>query len=220
MTSNRMVPWELLETWRARLFLVSVGAFALAGTLKVIKATTEIALNDYLLNVTGQGGFVVALVGLVALYPSMSDQRPIMAKVGVVCAALGAVSFTVALVALGGLLGLNAIAGMNLPVKVVGLLFIPGYLGGILGFILYGVVGVRTGVPSTAVGGLFLLLVILPLAQVIGFAVFGVSTSIQFFGLGPVDIWIPAVLSVVAHLLYSSPEATGLSETSNETVTR
>lgn len=220
MTSNHMIPWESLEKWRAHLFLVSVGGFILGASIKIIKATTEVTPHDYLLNLSGQGGFVVAFVGLLALFPLLSEQRPKLAKAGAVCAALGAVSFTVALVALGGLLGLNAITGMDLPVEVVGILFIPGYLGGILGFILYGVVGVRTGVPSTAVGGLFLALVILPIAQVIGFAVFGVSTSLQFFGLGPVDIWIPVVLSAVAYLLYSSPEPTGHSETPSETVTR
>lgn len=201
------------------MFLIAVGGFILGGSIKAIQAATDIALHDYLLNLVGQGGFVVAFVGLLALYPRLSEQRPKLAKVGAVCAALGAVSFTVALVALGGLLGLNAITGMDLPVEVVGLLFIPGYLGGILGFILYGAVGVATGVPSSTVGGLFLALVIVPIAQVIGFAVFSVSTSPQFSGVGPLDIWIPVVLSAVAYLLHSSPEPTDHSEPSTEPAT-
>lgn len=219
MTPNHTIPWESLEKWRAHLFLISVGGFVLAGSTKAIKATTEIALHDYLLNLSGQGGFVVAFVGLLALYPRLSEHRPKLAKVGAMCAALGAVSFTVALVALGGLLGLNAVAGMDLPVEVVGLLFVPGYLGGILGFVLYGALGVRTGIPSATVGGLFLALLVLPIAQVIGFAVLGVSLSPQFFGLGLVDIWIPAVLFVVAYLLRTGPEPTGRSEASTEPAT-
>lgn len=219
MTRDTKIPWESLEAWRTHLFLGSVVSFVLAGTIKAITATTEIGFSDYLLNLFGQGGFVVAFVGVLALYPRLSEQRPRLAKVGAGCAALGAVSFTVALLALGSLLGLNAIAGTDLPVDPVGLLFIPGYLGGILGFVLYGAVGVRTGVPSSTVGGLFLALVLLPIAQVVAFAVFGVSTSLQLFGLGPVDIWIPAVLLVVAYLLWSSPDPTDRSEPSTKPAT-
>lgn len=191
----------------------------IGASIKVIKSTTEIAPHDYLLNLAGQGGFVVAFVGLLALYPRLSEHRPRLAKGGAVCAALGAVSFTAALVALGGLLGVNALAGMDLPVKFVGLLFIPGYLGGILGFILYGVVGIRTGVPSPIVGGLFLALIILPIGQVIAFAVFGVSLSPQFFGVGLVDIWVPTVLLLVAYILHKDPNPAGRSEPSTEPAT-
>lgn len=219
VTPDTALPWESIEAWRTRLFFGSAASFAIAGTIKATTATTGIAIPDYLLNLFGQGGFVVAFVGLLALYPRLSEQRPRLAKVGAACAALGAVSFTVALLALGILLGLNAIAGTTLPVDPVGALFIPGYLGGVLGFVLYGAAGVRTGVPSSTVGGLFLALVLVPLAQVVGFAVFGVSTSPQLIGLGPVDIWVPAVLLVVTYLLRSSPEPTDASEPSTKPAT-
>lgn len=85
--------------------------------------------------------------------------------------------------------------------------------------ILYGVMGVRTRVPPSIVGSLFLVLVILSIAQVIGFAFFDVSTSAQLFGLGPVDIWVPAVLVVIAYLLYTNSRPAGHSEGSTEPAT-
>lgn len=219
MSISDSVPWNWLERWDARLFLLGAVMLVGAGSLKVLDATLGVEFPLVLLNLAGQGGFVVSLLGVLALYPGLADQSPKLSRGGAVLAAIGAVSFAVAIAALLLVSGLNAVAGTNLPTEVIGILFVPGYLGAVLGYVSVGIASTRTGVPSRTIGVLFLAFVAVPVAQMLGFALFEVSLP-QFAGLGVPDIWLPVVLLAVGYLLRSEAPSTGHTEPSNDATAR
>lgn len=198
------IPWNWLETRSAMFFGAAVGMLLVAGGHKVLEATAGIALNDYILNVAGQGGLALSLVGLLALYPALSAGMPKLAKAGATCIVVGTVSFAVALPTLGVGLAVNAVVGLGLPVEIIGILFLPGYLGAVLGYLLFGIASMWTGVPSRSVGVLLLVLLLLPVTMPVWFAVTG-SRLIQgdIAGLGVLDIWLPLMLLSIAIVLHT-----------------
>lgn len=220
MQSSVEMPWDWLENRSATLFVAAVGMLVAAGAHRVLEATAGVALNDYLLNLTGQGGLVLSLVALLGLYPVLSDRTPRLAKVGAGSGFLGVVSFTVALLVLGAVLAVNAVAGTSLPAEVAGVLFLPGYLGAVLGFLAFGIASVRADAPSRAVGVLLLLVVLVPLTMTVWFAVFGSRLiSIDVAGLGLLDIWLPAVLLCVGGLLHNGVRLSDRRDSSGEPMT-
>lgn len=105
--------WELLERWSANLFII-------AGVLAVVFAVTEwasvvtcgqIRQCGYLTDIRsmfGPAGFAIGFVGLLGFYPELAGRSPKLARIGAIFATLGAVGFSVSILAtlgeIGGLL--------------------------------------------------------------------------------------------------------------------
>lgn len=219
MSISAAVPWDRLDRWKATLFVVAAGMQIGAGVLVVLQETAGVDFPLVLLNVGGHGGLAVSLLGLLGLYGVLADRSPRLSKGGAVLAAIGAVSFAVGVVALVVVIGLNAGMGTNLPTELIGILLIPGYLGTILAYAAFGVASTRTGVPSRVLGGLFIALIAVPLAQMLGFILLNISLP-TFAGLGVVQVYIPAVMLAIGFLLRSRTPGAGHSEGANEATAR
>lgn len=180
MVSRSTQWWEWFERWSATLFLaagVLVVVFAATEAARVFADRTSMALRA----IGGPGGFILAFLGLLGLYPGMATRTPRLARIGAVFAALGAVGFGVSIVATIG-----EFAGV-LPAQPV---WTPAYLalifsGTLIGFTAIAVAIFQTDVYSQRVG---LLLLVLPVSFLVVLA----------FNLGLPDWVAPVVASVQA----------------------
>lgn len=94
-------------------------------------------------------GVVAAIVGLLGLYPSLGRRTPRLARISAGLAVLAGIAISVLLV------GFVTVTLLNQP-DPPGALLILSILVAVLGFILFGIASVRTGVPSRTVGLLVL----------------------------------------------------------------
>lgn len=101
-------------------------------------------------------GIVFSIVGLLGLYPRLADAAPRQARVGLLLLILPAIYLIAALVWTIPTIFLPEWPALTalLPGDAVGLIFIL-FAGGIT---IFGVVGLRTAVPSRTVGGFLLVL--------------------------------------------------------------
>lgn len=155
--TGSIVPWNALETWRA-------GAFLVAGTFFIgfVIRNGIIAFGDgfsesataalYLAFVVPAE--VAAYVGLLGLYPRLSVVAPRLAAVGAALAGIAAV----AVVGFAGGVGASLLAaGPPEPPAVSQLLWLVTLATTISAFVVFGVAGLRTEVPSRTVGVVLLL---------------------------------------------------------------
>lgn len=148
-----------LERWSPRLFLAGGALFLLGavndGLIYFAGASNPEALSVVFL----VSGLTAAMVGLVGLYPDLSDRTPNLATSG-----LGSVGLTVAgmvVLATMALLSL-ALPALNLfGTAVVPLVALPTGLLLVAAFLLFGVAVLRTTAFPRAVGGLLLAEVVL-----------------------------------------------------------
>jgi len=168
---------ERLERWRATAFLLGGAVFAVDVALvasHVASGTEPGAFGQALVGTAWTASFI----GLLGMYPSLSDRSHWPARIGAVCAAIG--GFTMAVMALASLGYSTGILDGELSGVVM--FFIPGvFIGIVLGFGSFGVASLRTDVYSRSVGGLFLLLVLTFLFN-IGSSIAGVATTTTVLG--------------------------------------
>lgn len=169
--------WHSTERWSPTLFLL--GGMLLAGHAAVqgIEAFTDLSPPpDVFVTV----GHLVALLGLVGLYPALVDQTPITARVGAVAATIplvGWVAMTVAqLIAVAG-----AAASLNeiLPGAVIMLVVVST----VFTYLLFGIAGLRVDKNSMTIGALVLAPGVLIVALLVDAAVTG-SSAIDGFVIG------------------------------------
>ena len=167
--------WRSLETWRSTAFLA--GGVLLAVDAVVVAATIVTGAERFLL--LGQAfvgaGWTAALVGLLGLYPGLAEPSRRLARVGAVCAAVGAVTFTVVAAA-----SLAYYAGIpDGEYGAIGMFFIPGVLvGSVLGFVSFSAASLRTDVYSRTVGVLLLVPPLFVLANILRFVAGMESTTL------------------------------------------
>jgi hypothetical protein len=120
--------WATLERWSPRLYLFAgvllVGYAALNG----IAAFTDVAYVT-VEDVVGPAGLLLGFVGLLGLYPTLVDGRPVLARAGAVCVSLGALGFLG--ITITGFAVLAGVTSASVPVVmllVVAIGMIPGYL--------------------------------------------------------------------------------------------
>jgi hypothetical protein len=177
-----------------------------------LAANISIGAEDYLL--TGQvfvgTGWAVALLGLLGLYPALSDRSRWLSLAGAICAVIGIVTFGVnAFVAFVDVSGL--VAGLYEP---IGAFFIPGVIiGTILGFVAFSMASFRTKVHSVAFGILLLVLAILEVVNIL--RIFGGYTS-ETVTLGFVIVTALSLL-VIGYYLRNWSTAVHLKETTQST---
>lgn len=137
-----------LERTEVAAFLVAGALLTVYAILNGIAAFTETAYPT-VENVVGPAGFVVGFVGLLALYPSLADQRPTSARAGAICATLGAVGFSVVVVtSFGRLVGVLSPDPPGWYPLLLGALLV----GMLVGFAGFGVASLRSGAHSPVVG--------------------------------------------------------------------
>jgi hypothetical protein len=146
--------WESLEQWRATAFLVAGGIFVVDAALLAVHMSTgtePAALGQAFVGAS----WTAAFVGLLGFYPSLADRSRWLARAGAVFAAIGAITMAaMATTSLGYFTGV--LAG---ELSEVAMFFLPPvFIGIVLGFGLFGVASLRTGIYSRSVGLLFLLL--------------------------------------------------------------
>jgi len=173
-----------LERWRAVAFLVG-GAIFVADVALVashLASGTEPAAF-------GQGlvgtAWTASFIGLLGMYPSLSDRSRWLARIGAVCAVVGGV--TMALMALTSLgFATDVLSGR--PSEAVAA-FLPGVVIGIVaGFGSFSVASLRTDIYSRSVGVLFLLLVLAFL--------FNIVSSIAGIASLPIVLGVVVVLAI------------------------
>lgn len=142
MASTSTDRWESLERWSATLFLVAGGLLVVHAGIHVLTAFTSV---NYPLHHEVPFGFVGMMLGHVALlglYPQLIDRSPRLAQAGAVPTVLGAVGWLV--------IGASSLAE-SLGVTAPPWLGIAGpfvILGVVLGYLVFGVAGLRTDVVS------------------------------------------------------------------------
>jgi len=189
MTVRGLSPWESLEPRSATAFFVGGLLWLLDTTLlgaELFAGVSVLGTPGPLNPTLYISGTIAACVGLLGFYPGVADRAPWTARVsgGVVGVAGAAV--------LSLLLWFVAATISNQPDPPFVLLIL-GILGVALGFVLFGIAGVRTGVPSRTVGLLLLAVV----ATIVGWLALGLVV----YGGTPPDWTSPAVGVVMSGLL-------------------
>ena len=151
MSRTGTIAWRSLERWRAGAFVGSAGLFAVFALLWGAAAVTNVAPRPTV-DVFGPAGWVLGFVGLLGLYPGLTEAAPRASRAGAVFATVGVVGAAItAVVNLGQLTGITGeppawFAVLNLLMLV----------GIVLGFLTVGVAVLRTSVELRSLG-LFLL---------------------------------------------------------------
>lgn len=181
-----------------------VGYAALNG----IAAFTDVA-DESGQNVVGPAGFVLGFVGLLVLYPGLTDRSPRLARAGALCAAFGAVGFSVITFQ-----GLVQLLGVDPPGWLDAFTFLAA-IGMIAGFLSFGAATLRADVRPRIVG--FLLL-----APAVVFAAM-LSQAVLFVRFGLFSETVMALSAVaisggqaVAHLAIGYTLRTGRTPTDHE----
>lgn len=195
--------WESLENGRSSLFLV---AGILFGINIVIVATGTATGSEKMTVLLGEtfnaAAWAVALVGLLGFYPGVADRRSWMARAGAVCAAIGVVVFT-ALSILSFVYYLEIIDG---SIESLVPLILPGVIiGGVLSFLLFGIVSLRTDGRQRIIGILLLLPPLIVIVNILSGAA-GVASSYFLIGV------VSGLLLVMLALRYRLRSASESSE--------
>lgn len=148
-TSTR---WDTLERWSATVFLAAGVLWLLDTVLLAIELFADVSI----LGTPGPvnpvlyiSGVVAAIVGLLGVFPSLDEQTPRLARIS---AGLVAVAGIALVVLLAWFVTVTLLNQSDPP----GALLILSLLVAVMGFLLFGIASVRTGVPSRTVG-LFML---------------------------------------------------------------
>jgi hypothetical protein len=137
---------ESTEQWSPTLFLVAgvlvVGHAALLG----VQAFTEMPTPP---DVFAPLGHLVALAGLLALYPALADRTPTLARAAAIVAVVPAVGW---LLIFAGQVGELVPVLSPLTGLLSGVVFVVVIVSTALTFVLFGVTSLRAGVRSRTVG--------------------------------------------------------------------
>ena len=145
------MPWTTLETWSPTAFLVGGGLFVVFTAILGADAFTGMTLRG-VQEAFGAGGWALAFVGLLGLYPSIADDAPWLSRVAAAVLGLGAVGATAT--AIEGFAGLAGLTGP--PPSWFVALNAPIILGILVGFTAVGVAVLRTGARSRRLAVLIL----------------------------------------------------------------
>ena len=151
MVTNR-VPWESFEQWSATGFLVGGGLMTVFWALISLAVFMDIESPQGLF---ATAALVATFIGLLGLYPTLSDQSSRAARAGVGLLSVTTVGvFVIFVWILASRILL--VAGMDVPALPPGIIIGPTVGGYALTVLLFGVASLWTGVPSRMVGVLLL----------------------------------------------------------------
>lgn len=141
-------------------FLIAGGMLFVATANDALGAytplTTQAGIPLAVEAVAGFGGLVLAIVGLLGLYPQLSDRSPRLAQIGVALVALPAVVFAVLLTCAipAGVLGIPSPAD---AIPALDTIVIAGFLMAAIGAMFFGIAALRERTLSHVLGGSLLL---------------------------------------------------------------
>lgn len=153
--------WEGLAERDGSIFLVAGGMLFIATANDALGAytslTTQAGIPLAIEAVAGFGGLVLALVGLVGLYPRLADRSPRLARIGAVLVTLPTAVFAVLITCAipPGVLGIPSPAAAIPALDTIG---ITGFLMAAASAGVFGVAALRERTLSHVLGGSLLLL--------------------------------------------------------------
>ena len=215
MTTHGESRWTSLETKSSTAFLVG----GLLWVLDTMLLGIELFAGVSILGTPGPvnpilyvSGTIVACIGLLGFYPELADRAPWTARVSAGVVAIAGTALSLLLV---WFITANILNQPDPP----GALLVLSMLGVALSFVLFGVAGVWTGVPSRMIG--FLLLGVV--ATIIG----GIVLVYVIFGGNSPDWTSPAIgagvsviLLMVSSLLRSDPLRTSHEDPASDSAAR
>lgn len=170
-----------LERRRRRLLLAGGGLVLVYAGLFGAEALTGTPAPK---SVVSGLAYVVVFAGVIGLYPDLRDRSPSLARLGAICAGLGAVGFAgVFAVNAGQFLGIVPTPGP----WWLALVNLPAIVGMIPGFLLFGIASLRDDRHPPAIG-----LLLLAPAAVFALNVVAIGAG----GSGAVTPWVGFVLTV------------------------
>lgn len=137
------------------MFLGAGGLMLITIVLRTLDVVVTRSLEE-LAGVAAIAGIVFSVIGLLGLYPQLADAAPQLARAGLLLLALPAIYLVATLVWTIPAIFLSEWPALTalLPGDAIGLVLILF----VVGITIFGVVGLRTAVPSRTVGGLLLVL--------------------------------------------------------------
>lgn len=152
MSKTVNIPWKSLEGQAATAFLVAGVLFPVGLVLTVQDASSILDTVSPFLAV---GALVATFVGLFGMYPRLAEPAPKTALAGVLSATVALLAIVTLLVSV---VGSALLFGTSLQgeVGIAPVMFLLTLVTAGLSFLLFGVAGLRTGVPSRVVGALML----------------------------------------------------------------
>lgn len=187
MSKKSTLRWESLGDRSPILFLVAGVLLIVYAAFNGIDAFTAMAYES-IENVFGPAGFVLGFLGLLGLYPTLCNRDPKLARAGAVCAVLGALAFSVFILA--NLSEIVGIASSEPPAWAIVFVLLAA-IGMVPGYPLFAVASLRAESHSRSVG---LCLLVPP-------AIFGTMVTGSMMGGSPQ--WVLFLISVgqaMAHL--------------------
>lgn len=161
--------WDALDRWSPTLFLVGGGLLAGHAAMLGVQAFSNLTTPP---DVFGPAGHLVALVGLLGLYPGLVDRLPMTARAAGGVATVAAASWAVVTVTrLLGIVGVVPRLGDLLP----GAFFMVLFVATVLTYVLFAVATSRVQEGPRSVGLLVLAPGVLLVVVLVDSAVTGVS---------------------------------------------
>lgn len=173
MVSATTSRWTPLERWGPTLLLTGGGLLAVHAAMVGVQAFSELTTPP---DVFGPAGHLVALAGLLGLYPALAGRKPAWARAAGAVTAVALAGWTVMTVARS-----LAVVGVVPSSDVLPGVFLLLLFGStVLAYALFGVATVRAGGQSRAVGLLVLAPAALLVVVLAASAVTGVSDPAAF----------------------------------------
>lgn len=202
MGDGSTIRWGSLERASPMLFLLGGSLVVGHAAFRGLEAFTDIAPPVDLFAPTG---YLIALVGLLGLYPAISDRTPRVARVAVAVASIpfaGWIAITASSV--GAIIGVVPPQTELLP----GVVFVVHIVGMILTYSLFGVAVLRSGGHRRAVGVLLFVVPTLFISMVAGAVLMGNSA---------VGAFVIGCLLALTHLAIGYSLQTGRTAIDHET---
>lgn len=187
MPRNTTIPWRRLETWSPVAFILAGALFLLNTVLEGLGRYTALVGEPTFLNAAIYlSALVGSLVGLLGFYRLLADRAPRLARLSAVVVAVAGLGLSVLLV------WASITAVLNRPMPPVVLLVV-ALVTIVLGFILFTVTSLWTGVPSRTVSLLLGVFVVTWFGGLIlGFLVFA----------GNAPDWLAVVLNGISSIVF------------------
>lgn len=166
--------WKVLESWSPTAFLVAGGLLLGFVVLTGITAFTDVLGQGPMVGaaVVGSGlfGLITAVVGLLGLYPRLSEPAPRLSRGGL-GALVGALTGILVVVGTLAIVGPPEAPG-DVPAFIPPLFILSGILI-LLGYALFAAASIRTSTPSRTIGVLLAVPAIVLIWHYIALAAFG-----------------------------------------------
>lgn len=141
---NGNTPMGMLEGRSWGLFLLAGSVLVFYGALTGVEAFTDMPVPANIF----EAGYVLGFLGLLGLYPTLSEEQPLLARLGVVAAVVGLVGVVlVSLRSFGHLAGVlpEYPAGWSVIIPLV-------VVGFVVGFLSFGLAALRSDIYPRTVG--------------------------------------------------------------------